>query len=185
MTAARPAQTRRSPLVDTATWAVAGALYLLMVLVTLPTLSAHAGGLTALDLRGPYGLEEARELFEALGSQGRAYYARVQLAVDTIFPGAFALAAWMSLERLLGGLGLAKGRWGTLRWLPVLAGGLDYLENACVLMLLRSYPQLPAPVAVLAGVVTVAKSVLVSCLFVVLATLWAARARQAWRRTRA
>src|SRR5204863_8719731 len=77
---------------------VSFALWGVMVFWTLACLRRAAGGLEPFDLR-PFGYtpEEARKLLYALSSIGRAYYADVQLQLDTIYPALYALSRGLLL----------------------------------------------------------------------------------------
>src|SRR5215468_12076153 len=68
-------------------------LWGVMMVWTLAYLRRTAGGLAPFDLR-PFGYtpEEARKLLHALSGIGRAYYADVQLQLDTAFPAVYALS---------------------------------------------------------------------------------------------
>ena len=113
------------------------AVYLTMILWSLPHLRQAAGGRVAFDLR-PMGYqpEEARALVAALGEEGRAFYLNVQHRLDTAYPALLA-AALATAFRLL-----ARG-WmvWALTAFAVLAAASDYLENRAVAVLLRAGPE--------------------------------------------
>ncbi|AXS40325.1 hypothetical protein D1F64_09965 [Breoghania sp. L-A4] len=94
-----------------------------------------SGGLPSFDARpGGYSLGEAQSLLSALGSDGIAYYAHVQLPLDLIFPLAYALALGFGTILLMRGAARSENRVAvTLRSViyaaPFLAAIFDYWEN--------------------------------------------------------
>lgn len=112
------------------------ALYLAIVLWSLPRISAEAGGLIPFDMKpGGYGLEEARAFLTALSAQGREWYLGTQHRLDLAYPG--LLAACLALGFVI----LFRG---PLRWVLVIAAlgvaGFDWMENLAVSGLLRADP---------------------------------------------
>ena len=105
-----------------------------------PTIEDHSGGLRILDMRFFYGPEEANQLFEALGTEGRRAYIVLHLVPDVLFPISYALAfactsAWF-LVRLL-------PLDHPLQWLsltPLISGVADILENLSLVVANSSYP---------------------------------------------
>lgn len=110
-------------------------VYLVMVLWSLPAISAAAGGLPPFDLR-PMGYDttEARAFLEALTPEGRALYAGWQHRLDAVFPAALAIwSCWTLLKLLPRRLALV------LCALALVASGADYAENAAVARLLEGF----------------------------------------------
>jgi len=105
-----------------------------------PTIEDHSGGVRILDMRFFYGPEEANNLFEALGTEGRRAYVMLHLMPDALFPISYALAfactsAWF-LVRLL-------PMDHPLQWLsltPLIAGAADILENLSLVVANSLYP---------------------------------------------
>ena len=80
-----------------------------------------------------------------LGDAGRAYYADVQLALDTIYPATYALSRalaiwWLTMPGRLRAAPLAPA----IRWIllvpPVAAAGFDYWENSLIGKMLVAGP---------------------------------------------
>ena len=70
-----------------------GVLWAVMFFGTLAHLQALAGGAAPFDIRPlGYSYEEARAFLEAIGEQGRAYYLRPELLLDTIYPPFYAVS---------------------------------------------------------------------------------------------
>ncbi len=158
-----------------AVFALTMAVYLAMILWSLPHLQQAAGGRVAFDLR-PMGYEatEARAVVAALGAEGRAFYLNVQHRLDTAYP--LLLAVTLTLAFRL----LARG-WlaGVLAAIAVLATVFDYLENSAVAVLLRAGPDAMTDTMVeSASRWTVLKSATASVAFVALIVLLL---RAGWR----
>jgi hypothetical protein len=141
-------------------WLVIGAtlgVCLAMILWSIPRISAAAGGLATFDMRpGGYTLEEARAFLAALSSEGAAFYRRVQLRLDIVYPGLLALATGWAILRL-------APRWRFRRWLalvPLPAMAFDWLENASIARMLAAGPErLTAELAARATALSQAKAV--------------------------
>jgi hypothetical protein len=114
-------------------FAAALAVYLCMVLWTLPAISLAAGGLAVFDLRpAGYSEVEARAFLDALTEQGRSLYSGPQRLLDLAYPALLALV-------LIGAIRVFFARpW--VRNLLIAAAVLgmlaDYRENALVATLL-------------------------------------------------
>lgn len=123
-------------LVRAAFWlvfAVTLGVYLVMLLWTLPAITAAAGGLTPFDLRPTgYGLDEARAFLAALSPEGTALYRNVQQRLDIAYPALLAATLALAILRLAPA--------GASCWLlatTALPGMVfDYLENASVATML-------------------------------------------------
>lgn len=115
-------------------FAVTMAIYLTMVLWSIPYIVSHAMGLMPFDLRFTgYDYEEAALFHEALSDEGRRFYLTVQHSLDGAYPGLMAVTLVMSFRALYQGatLYVASG-------FAVLAAVFDYLENASVAVMLKT-----------------------------------------------
>lgn len=122
-----------------AMFAVAMGIYLVMVLWTLPAISAAAGGLPVFDLRPRgYGPEEARAFLVALDEAGRALYLGPQAGLDLIYPGLLALVLALGAHLLL--RPGWKGVQATVIVFALAGSGFDYIENIRVRALLLADP---------------------------------------------
>ncbi len=145
--------------------AVSVALWAAMVFGTLAHLSAAAEGAHPFDLRpGGYSVGEARALLTMLGEAGRAYYADVQLALDTIYPATYALSRalaiwWLAMPGRLRAAPIAPA----IRWLlivpPVAAAAFDYWENSLIGKMLVAGPAVSDDLVRMASMATQLKSV--------------------------
>lgn len=145
--------------------AVSVVLWAVMVFGTLAHLSAAAEGAQPFDLRpGGYNVGEARALLTMLGDAGRAYYADVQLALDTIYPATYALSRalaiwWLAMPGRLRAAPIAPA----IRWLlivpPVAAAAFDYWENSLIRKMLAAGPAVSDDLVHMASIATQLKSV--------------------------
>ena len=89
--------------------------------------------LSFLDLHDGYTADEARELLNAWGPQGRRLYLLVEGIDCTLYQGGYRGFLVVVANRLAGAL---KGKWPQaapfvlLAALPVLLAGVDFLEDA-------------------------------------------------------
>ena len=145
-----------------------------------PTIEDHSGGVRILDMRLSYGPEEANELFEELGAEGRRAYLMLHLIPDMLFPISYALAfaftsAWF-LVRLL-------PVDHPLQWLsltPLISGMADILENLSLAVVNASYPTRIDWLTDIASVLTMVKFGLMPVgvvLLSVMVVLWFTRGR--------
>lgn len=119
-------------------FALALALYLVIVLWSLPRIAAEAGGLAPFDMRpAGYGPDEARSFLAALSDTGRARYLGIQHSLDLAYPALLAMTLALGFGILFH---------GPLRWalwaLALAVVGFDWLENHAVAGLLRADPAL-------------------------------------------
>lgn len=117
-------------------FASAAAIYIVMVLWTLPAISQAAGGLRPFDTRpGGYTLPEAQAFLTALTPEGRSLYLDVQQRLDLAYPLLLATALASGMV-MLAPTALGRARW-LLAILPVPGAAFDYLENLMVGGMLR------------------------------------------------
>lgn len=135
------------------------ALYLFILLYTIPTVTARAPDRELFDMSpGGYDLTYAGELLEAIGEEGRDSYLRLQLPVDFIYPGLFAVSYTLMLFWLFGkSVGTSRTA-SALCFVPALAGLFDYCENIGIILMLRSFPDLSPRVVKLSSLFSVLKS---------------------------
>jgi hypothetical protein len=111
------------------------------VSIGLNSLTALSGGRMILDMRTDYTPDDAYELLEALGPQGRRLYATMHIAADTIFPVVYSsffsfVAAW-----LLRAIARPDHPAQRLILLPYVAGLCDVSENVCILVMSAAFPR--------------------------------------------
>lgn len=146
-------------------------VYFVMMLYTIPQVEVHAQGMKIFDLSPlGYSFEYANKLLLTLGEEGRQSYMYRQLPLDFLYPGLFAISCTLLLTWLFLKSREASSKVFYLCLVPAFAGLFDYLENLCVLSILWAYPSLSKTSVVLASTMTIAKSTLTTCFFVLL--LW-------------
>jgi len=120
------------------------ALTLLFGVVIFPLIQAQFAGLPAqaamLDTRFSYTPAQAHEALDAFGESGRQLYLVSALTADLLFPVIYSLFLAMSLTYLLPRAFPLQSLVQRLHLLPFGMAVFDYLENACVAILLASYP---------------------------------------------
>jgi hypothetical protein len=138
-------------------------VYAMMMLVTIPHLTALNGGRAIFDMRpAGYSFSEAMDLLSALGGEGRQYYLNVQQRLDTLFPLLDAATAAIGLTTFIPGKSNPV-RGAAIILLAAPCALLDWGENWAVARLLTGYPDAVTPTAVsLASGLSIAKSIWVT-----------------------
>ena len=122
---------------------VTNLVYAAMLFITIPKVAAFAGGLELLDMMPTgYDAQYVNSLFGALGEEGRWAYLHIQIAVDLIYPGLFAVSYTLILAYFLEKIHRLEGPLFYLCWLHLFAGAADYMENAGIIIMLKSYPDI-------------------------------------------
>lgn len=159
-------------------------VYLVMVLWTLPTISADADGLAPFDMRlGGYGFDEAKAFLAALSPDGTALYRDVQHRLDMAFPALIFGTLFLSIAALLP-VGSMAGRVVlALLLLPVAV--FDWLENGAVSSMLAAGADGITPeVVAAASRWTLLKAIVSTVAYSALLVLLIRRGVQWWRRGR-
>lgn len=144
-------------------------VYFIMLLYTIPQVSAYAPGINLFDLSpSGYSFEYAIKLIDTLGSDGRALYLYRQLPLDFIYPGLFAVSCSLLLSWLFLKTQKSNSKLFYFCYIPVAAGLFDYFENILIVYILTSYPKVTEVSVSLASTLTIVKSVLTTVFFVLL-----------------
>ena len=144
-------------------------VYFIMLLYTIPQVSAYAPGINLFDLSPTgYSFEYAIKLLDTLGSDGRDLYLYRQLPLDFIYPGLFAGSCSLLLSWLFLKTQKTNSKLFYCSYIPVAAGLFDYFENIFIVSILTSYPNVSEVSISLASSMTIAKSVLTTAFFGVL-----------------
>ncbi|WP_375230059.1 hypothetical protein [Roseobacter sp. S98] len=148
---------------------IATVIYVLMISVTLAHIEAVSGQVP-FDMR-PLGYrpKDAATLLETLGAEGREYYLRYQISLDTIYPAMLALTLTATLSwfgRRIPGTKLV--RFGIV--LSVGSALFDYFENLAIAAMIWSWPEVSIALVYAASTATIAKTALTT-LAVLLALL--------------
>lgn len=129
-------------------------LFLLANMIVIPALYPK---FQTLDTLATYSPEKANNLISSYGEQGRQYYAAIELTLDLIYP--FISALLFSLVILYSFRhGLPDFPW--TNYLALVPFGVllaDYFENACIIIMLLSYPRQLSFVGEISNIFTVIK----------------------------
>ncbi|MGB5965584.1 MAG: hypothetical protein WBF77_04785 [Sulfurimonadaceae bacterium] len=144
-------------------------VYLTMLFYTLPAVESFAQGKALFDLSpAGYTYEYAIALLEALGAEGRHLYLTLQLPMDFLYPGLFAITNALLLTWLFGKGYAADSKIFYFALTPMIAGLFDYLENISIVQMLKSYPDLPHSLVNTASTFTILKSGFTTAFFILL-----------------
>ncbi len=145
------------------------AVYLTMLLYTIPAVMSFAPDMMLFDLLPTgYTPEYAVSLLAALGAEGRATYLTLQLPLDFLYPGLFAITYSLLLTWLFSKAAVADSKIFYFSLVPILAGLFDYIENIFIVLMLRSYPDISLNIIQLASLFTLLKSAFSAVFFILL-----------------
>ena len=145
------------------------AVYLLMILYTIPNVESYSPGMKIFDLSpSGYTYDYAVQLLSTLGNDGRMVYLSRQLPLDFIYPGLFTISSFLMLAWLFLKSSDKSSRVFYLCYVPVFGGLSDYLENIQVLLMLLDYPDITATQVTWSSAFTMLKSGLVMLFYFVL-----------------
>ena len=144
-------------------------VYAVMIFITIPKVMAFSGELKLLDMMPTgYDLDYINALFSALGEKGRETYLYQQIPVDMIYPFLFGISNSLILAFFLNKMGKLDSVFFYFTLLPLIAGMADYMENIGIVVMLTSFPDVPAEVAGLTNIFSITKSVTTTIFFIVL-----------------
>jgi len=144
-------------------------VYLTMVLATIPKVMAYGGQIQLLDMM-PMGYDMAyvKNLFDALGHEGREAYLYNQIPLDMIYPALFAISYCLVLGFFMNKLDKLKTSLLFLCLLPFLAGAMDYGENIGIISMLKDYPKISTNTVTITSSFSLLKSTCTTLYFVIL-----------------
>ncbi len=133
-------------------------LYLLLTFLVFPIIAGQlgtlSGGVGMLDTQFSYTPQQAFQAVEAYGAQGRPLYGISALTADLLYPVVYSLLLALALVYTFRRAFPPQSPLQGTVYLPFFAALADLLENACVVILLASYPQQPESVAQAANLFT-------------------------------
>jgi hypothetical protein len=163
---------------------LSGLIWAVMFFGPLAHLTRLAGGLAPFDIRlRGYSYVEARAFLEAIGSQGRRYYANPELIIDTFYPPLYAVSRglalwWLTMSGRVREAPLPlKVRYALIA-VPILMASLDLFENGCIAVMLWTWPDLSKGVVEISSFATQVKIIagaLTEALMGGLAVVWLLR----------
>ena len=113
-----------------------------------------------------YSYDEAIILLRSLGLEGRNAYLAVQIPIDLVYPGLFAISYALLITWVLKQFLPRQSRLFFFAFVPVFAGIFDYLENAAIVAMLNGFPDISEVLVTSASSFTIAKSGLTTLFFV-------------------
>lgn len=153
--------------------------YAVILLYTIPAVLEAAPEMKLFDMSpGGYTIEYAEKLIDAIGADGRRVYLSLQLPIDFIYPGLFAVAYTLLLTWLFKKGFAQESPIFYLALVPAVAGFFDYLENVGIILMLRSFPDLTATTVIFSSICSVIKSLFTVAFFILLLISLAAVARR-------
>ncbi len=134
-------------------------VFLTMLFYSIPAVEHFAPEKKLFDLLpSGYSYDYAMHLLESLGAEGRAVYLNLQLPLDFIYPGLFAISYTLLLVWVLKKGFPPQSKIFYFSIVPVLGGLFDYLENICIINMLKTYPDLSPSQVSLSSIFTILKS---------------------------
>jgi len=144
------------------------AVYLIMLLVTIPYVMSFSGGMKILDMMPTgYNAEYVNELFLKLGESGRQAYLYNQIPLDLVYPALYGIGFCLVLAWFLNKMGKLGSNW-IYCLLPVFAGVFDYCENFGIIAMLQTWPEIPVKMISFTNMFSILKSGFTSVYFIVL-----------------
>jgi hypothetical protein len=113
--------------------------------------------LPLLDTTTNYSPEQAYNYLDELGNDGRAAYMHFLFYVDTAFPAAYSILAFLILSFFLQRIIKKENPIYLLRFSPFLLGLLDLTQNVFELILLFNYPDRLLKAAQICSIITTIK----------------------------
>jgi len=144
-------------------------IYASMLMYSLPLVSNYAPELVLFDM-SPMGYSyiQAIELLTSLGIDGRNAYLSVQLPLDFIYPGMFAVSYALLITWILKQYLPKDSKLFFIAFIPLLAGGFDYLENFGIITMLNSFPNISENLVSYTSAFTIVKSGATTVFFILL-----------------
>jgi hypothetical protein len=124
-------------------------------------LNVQLGGVTPPESMLGYSAEQAYRALDAEGDGGRRFhllFEGIDLFLIPVYVMLYATVIAYTGERLFGRQGRVV-TWGIT--IPLLAGFIDYVEDAALVILLGTYPEHLIGLATIAGILTLAKWIFV------------------------
>jgi hypothetical protein len=125
-----------------------GLMWAVMFFGPLAHLTRIAGGLMPFDIRPRgYSYLEAHAFLEAIGEQGRRYYAIPELVIDTFYPPLYAVSRglalwWLTMPGRVREYPVPlKVRYALIA-VPIFMASLDLVENGCIAVMFWTWPDL-------------------------------------------
>lgn len=144
-------------------------IYAAMLGYTIPLVLSFAPDTILFDMSPTgYNYEQAIQLLESLGPEGRHAYLTIQIPLDFVYPALFAVSYTLLLTWFFKRTLPQDSKLYLLTLTPVLAGLSDYLENFSIIAMLNNYPTVSEGLIKTASTFTVTKSAFTTIYFIIL-----------------
>jgi len=144
--------------------ALTAAICAVMNLMLIPQIEAGTGGIRCFDMNFAYNYETAKQFLGLLTDEGRQIYLGRQLPLDFVYPVAYGLFFGLLIYTL------SRGRKALLIF-PALLVAADYIENICVMQMLKS-ADISRTLVSIASIATAAKTILMYlCILLIIALI--------------
>ena len=140
-----------------------------IIFYSIPAVLEQAPEMKLFDISpSGYSYEYAKELLEAIGPEGRERYLMLQLPIDFIYPGLFAVTYTLMLIWVFSKRFNSGSKIFILALVPAAAGLFDYIENIGIVIMLKSYPNLSSGVVQFTSTFSSLKSVMTAVFYILL-----------------
>ena len=152
--------------------------WIIFGLVVMPASTAKLQQITGkklevLDLQFSYTPERARAIIAEYGETGRYYAAWFEAIADTIYPMVYTSLFLIIISWVFRSLSVYGVRIRYIHMLPFLVMLADYCENACVITMLKTFPDFSDGLAMMSSVFTSLKWSLIGAqAFVIGGAIW-------------
>ena len=148
---------------------ITNCVYLAIIFLSIPAVLEQASEMKLFDMSpSGYSYEYAMELLEVIGSEGREKYLMLQLPIDFIYPGLFAVTYTLMLIWVFSKRFNADSKIFILALVPAAAGLFDYMENIGIVMMLKSYPNLSSGLVQFTSSFSILKSIMTIAFYILL-----------------
>jgi hypothetical protein len=146
---------------------VTNLVYAYMLIISIPKTMTYSNGMKLLDMMPTgYDAEYVSTLFSTLGEKGREVYLYNQIPIDMIYPLLFGISFSLLMAFFLNKLNKLDTSLIYLSLLPLIAGVCDYMENIGIIILLKSFPDLPGISVKITNIFSLGKSTLTTLYFI-------------------
>ncbi len=136
------------------------AIYCTMPFYSIPSVIELAPHMKLFDMSPTgYSSEYAFALLNAIGPNGRYLYLSVQLPLDFVYPGLFAITFFLLLIWLFAKSFNSRSKIYYFVFVPIIAGIFDYIENIGIIVMLDSFPHISTQVVEITSAFSILKSV--------------------------
>jgi hypothetical protein len=144
-------------------------VYALMLTFTIPKTMTYSKGMDLFDMM-PMGYDHpyALSLLSTLGEAGRDIYLYNQIPLDLVYPFLFGISYCLIFAFFLNRINKIDSALFYLCLLPLIAGVADYLENAGIISMLVSYPDVSPGLVQTTSTFSVIKSMSTTLFFIAL-----------------